>query len=1785
MNKLIETRNLALNYGQWAASSPADWMRFLDLAARMYKYPFGDQILIYAQKPDATACATLDIWNSKLNRWVNRGAKGIALIDDTVTPQKLRYVFDVSSTHAVRSSDEPYIWKLEDRHKETILNHIAEEYDLGNPGTLSVAFREIASQIVDANFDEFFDAAETEMSGSRFGTLPYDERMDIFRNTLESSICYTLARRCGLDAERIVSEAELKDITLFNRMSILTVIGNACSRLTETVLTAIGREVRKFDKENPVIPLEKSSRMQYNRFSTLERESAATHNNKIMQGGIAHGTEILPQRGLSVPESGDRERRNETGREVRTDEEVLPEGAQAGLVSEHADDGQAGHASGGHRGSSAEQDGDDHGSAAENEPRAEQRDGSDGLGSAHEQSDGAGRGDRTERTDLLLTEDELPTDEAETEMVSALSLPETPTAQQQIDEIRHRVLSHLTVETDIPSEVIDGFLRTGGGRRQSIPRIVYFSALDLPEEKRVELLRKEYQEGSKGLDVNGQRYTMTYDKDGIRFAEGHTARNNPASTLLTWEQVSERVTQLLEAGQFVQQGVLDTYNDEILNEYAQTLWYMKRDMKEEPAHVFDGLDMNGNGFEDDIAKIVTILKTPEMRDELISRLDIAAEVYEQDSSIMRFHMYKPNQIAELFHRLDLPQKTFTAEPGFIPDTAEPFITQDSMDQILLSGGPYSESRLSIYSQFCMHKDMHDRIEYLKDHFGTGGRSPALRYTDAISEEYDSKGIRLSLGSMVSPDDSILMSWQTVANRLQMLINADRYLTAQDREHMPDYEKQQLAGRIVSFYDGLPEGFTSIFKDADRSDKVKKAIDILNDPDATENLIENMMDVLAATPADDRRYEFRARTYTEIFGFAEGTFTLFPEEQPLEQMSMETLFDYIDQPAGENNTEIEEVPSVETEPKLAPGMQFEVDGRSFVIDSISDIGNNVSLTDVTFRENTGYPIMRIESYDTVLGWLRRQQEKEHENDIVMPAVPQQEPVNYRIDPYEPGHWDARDNCRKNIEAIRTLKQIEAEGRLATPEEQVVLSGYIGWGGIPQVFDPGSMSWKEEYTALKELLAPEEYEAARSTTLNAFYTDPAIAQAICEKLEQMGLKGGNLLEPSCGVGNFMGVIPGSIGDPNVYGVELDSISGRIAKQLYQKSHITIDGFERAELPESFFDCVVGNVPFGNYGVADKKYDRFHFLIHDYFIARSLDLVRPGGVVALITTSGTMDKQNDSARRYIAERADLLGAIRLPNNAFSDNANTQVVTDILFLQKRESRAVEMPEWVGTMTSNGITMNKYFFSHLEMVLGTPVLRQGRFGQEMTVQPFSDDLQERLKKAMSYIEGSFTDREITDTDLTEPDLSIPADPSVRNFSYADISGKVYYRENARMVPVNLPQNTAQRVLDMVALRNTIQTLLDAQLRDTTDEQIAALQEKLNAQYDAFVEKHGLISSSANRRAFSQDSSYCLLSSLEILDEDGNLKRKADIFSKRTIRKPEPLHSVDTASEALALSLSERARVDIPFMCELCSKDEDEIISELSGIIFKDPGTGAWLPGDEYLSGNVREKLREAKDAARYDPDYDINVRYLTKVQPKDLEASDIEVRLGATWIAPEYINQFMREVFHTPYYRIGTHIKANYAEVSGAWFIDGKTYDKYNATVETTYGTSRVNGYKLLEDALNLKDTRIYDLIDTADGQQRVLNKKETVLAQQKQEMIRAAFREWIFRDVDRREALVQKYNELFNSIRPREYDGSHIRFVGMTPEITLMPHQRNAVAHMLYGKNTLLAHCVGAGKSATRS
>ncbi|MFR8129841.1 Eco57I restriction-modification methylase domain-containing protein, partial [[Ruminococcus] lactaris] len=1134
------------------------------------------------------------------------------------------------------------------------------------------------------------------------------------------------------------------------------------------------------------------------------------------------------------------------------------------------------------------------------------------------------------------------------------------------------------------------------------------------------------------------------------------------------------------------------------------------------------------------------LEDPQWLSELNERLDALAEAYEENHSIMRFHHYNPINISKQFQKFADEVIPYQVRDGFAWKEHPMFITQDEIDAYLAGGGAYSQGRLRTYSFYLLHEDERARTGFIKEQYGIGGSSHALSGADDSHANYDGKGLFLARGAYGNPYTSILLSWNKVANRVAYLIKNDQFLQAEDYARMPEYEREQMANKVLRFYDRLPEEIDRPFTDDFFWEKPGKEMEaVLENPEQTEELLQKMDAALVALPLDfeayGTNYQQKTELLSELHQYAEGTYTIFPtpEAEPsfVESSGHQmTMFDFLDTKAV-------------TEPTVV---------------DMSDV-EEIEAEEVTAKEDIP-------------------ESQEQEKAVL-------EPHNFRIQDNDLGAGGPKAKYKANMEAIHLLQTLEKEERLATPEEQEILSRYVGWGGIPQAFEENNSSWANEYLELKNTLSPEEYSAARASTLNAFYTSPTVIQSMYEALENMGLKQGNILEPSCGVGNFMGLIPESMSKTNMYGVELDPVSGRIAKQLYQKNKIAIQGFEETSYPDSFFDCVIGNVPFGAYQVSDRRYGRNHFMIHDYFIAKSLDLVRPGGVVAVVTSSGTMDKQNPAVRQYIANRAELLGAIRLPNNAFQRNANTSVVSDILFFQKRDRASIEEPEWLNLKeTPEGYSVNAYFAEHPEMVLGDFTTESTQYGkQEVTVKPKEGiTLEEQLKEAIRNIHGTIKELELSDTELEEDVVFIPADPEVKNFSFTVVDDEVYYRENSVMNRMELPAMTAERVKGMVKIRDITNELIQCQMEEGSDEQITKLQGKLNEEYDTFTAKYGLLSSNANKRAFSQDSSYCLLTSLEFLDDKGELKRKADIFTKRTIRRAETVTSVDTASEALAVSIGERAGVDLSYMAQLSGKTEEELTEELAGVIFKNPISEKWEPSDEYLSGNVREKLQIAKQFAEDYPEYQVNVQYLEQVQPKDLDASEIEARLGATWISEDYITRFMAETFHTPRYYVGSKVKVQYAEVTGQWNVMGKNVDSYgNALVTSTYGTQRANAYRLLEDALNLRDTKIYDTVQDADGEHRELNRKETMLAQQKQELIKEEFKEWIFKDLHRREDLCKIYNERFNSIRPREYDGSHIQFVGMNPEITLMPHQKNAVAHVLYGNNTLLAHCVGAGKT----
>ena len=1753
MSKLQDIRDLAQEHAVSVSGSPRDWMDYMDTASRLYRYSFSDQLLIHAQRPDATACASLELWNEKMLRWVNRGARGIALFDETWQNTKLRYVFDISDTHMVAGGRSPYLWQMQEHQREEILTHLAEVYALEekDAATLQDALMAVAREMVNDNLEEYLDGLEYAVEGTYLEDLDEVTIRSDFRQLATDSVYYLLSRRCGLDPMELLEEEDFMHITDYNRLSVLTFLGNAASQLSESILIDIGKTVHKISLEEARKEVENSNERNYNNFTTLMRETknqdaeTKKEENIENEGGTDYGTDISSQGRLPVSES-DRRRGRSDDREIRDAAEDISERTQEQPLSEPVPDREAEQPSGTDRESSTGENGQPDGEITGEESGTGQGSRSDGMDSTHERTDGNSGREHLDGIGIQLVEDtrEDGLSKAEEEIASALSLPEYPTADEQRRQIEERAAALYAGEIPIPEQVVDEILRTGGNRKASQLRIIYnFMSEQTPEEY-TEFVKREYRKGGKGFQIDGNEYSVWFDETGMQIAVGHTVTDHILDkAFLSWEDVSGRIHQLLDQGEYAPQSVLDAARSNAVKEHAQALAYMKGDMAEGVAEiVFDEEDLPHlrSIYPEITDYLEEKLEDPQWLSELNERLDALAEAYEENHSIMRFHHYNPINISKQFQKFADEVIPYQARDGFAWKEHPMFITQDEIDAYLAGGGAYSQGRLRTYSFYLLHEDERSRTGFIKEQYGIGGSSHALSGADDSHANYDGKGLFLARGAYGNPYTSILLSWNKVANRVAYLIKNDQFLQAEDYARMPEYEREQMANKVLRFYDRLPEEIDRPFTDDFFWEKPgKEMVAVLENPEQTEELLQKMDAALAALPLDfeayGTNYQQKTELLSELHQYAEGTYTIFPtpEAEPSfaepsgHQM---TMFDFLDTKAVAEPT---------------------------VVD-MSDV-EEIEEEEVTAKEDIP-------------------ESQEQEKAVL-------EPHNFRIQDNDLGAGGPKAKYKANMEAIHLLQTLEKEERLATPEEQEILSRYVGWGGIPQAFEENNSSWAEEYLELKNTLSAEEYSAARASTLNAFYTSPTVIQSMYEALENMGLKQGNILEPSCGVGNFMGLIPESMGKANMYGVELDPVSGRIAKQLYQKNKIAVQGFEETSYPDSFFDCVIGNVPFGAYQVSDRRYDRHHFMIHDYFIAKSLDLVRPGGVVAVVTSSGTMDKQNPAVRQYIANRAELLGAIRLPNNAFQRNANTSVVSDILFFQKRDRASIEEPEWLNLKeTPEGYSVNAYFAEHPEMVLGEFITESTQYGkQEVTVKPKEGiTLEEQLKEAVQNIHGTITELELSDTELEEDVVSIPADPDVKNFSFTVVNEEVYYRENSVMNRMELPAMTAERVKGMVKIRDVTNELIQCQMEEGSDEQITKLQGKLNEEYDTFTAKYGLISSNANKRAFSQDSSYCLLTSLEFLDDKGELKRKADIFTKRTIRRAETVTSVDTASEALAVSIGERAGVDLSYMAQLSGKTEAELTEELAGVIFKNPISEKWEPSDEYLSGNVREKLQIAKQFAEDHPEYQVNVQYLEQVQPKDLDASEIEARLGATWISEDYITRFMAETFHTPRYYVGSKVKVQYAEVTGQWNVMGKNVDSYgNALVTSTYGTQRANAYRLLEDALNLRDTKIYDTVQDAEGEHRELNRKETMLAQQKQELIKEEFKEWIFKDLHRREDLCKIYNERFNSIRPREYDGSHIQFVGMNPEITLMPHQKNAVAHVLYGNNTLLAHCVGAGKT----
>ena len=1625
-NKLYAMEQLTEEVAKDVAASPQEWMRFLNTASRLYKYTFPEQLLIYAQRPEATAVASMEIWNQKMYRWIKKGSKGIALIDNTSGPKtKLRYVFDVQDTYKVRNlGKDPQLWNLPMEGEQLVADYLQEQLSLEDTeGGFAESLHQAAKESMQEWLPDALEELRLDVTGTFLEELDEQNQEVEFRELMTNSVWYVLLNRCGLDVQEYLDAEDFRHITDFNQLKVLGHLGSAVNEISRPVLMQIGRYVLN-DLENDLKTVAKEKEVAYNEFNTLIRESNTDNTEdreEKKEETDYERDQLQPERRVS--DSGYQPGRDErNNREVRNDEERVSEKSQDSQV-QHSDTAEpSGQSSDGDRQSGKTE------SRQPDERTSGERSGTgqdgrhNGLDQTHEpdQSTGRGAGNSGDYLQLSLF----------------------PTEEEQLGEIR-KAAAALTQPAAflISDDIVNDILRTGSGGNNTLFHITAKLIEGLDHEEMRKFLISEYGTGGKGFTIRGQKISIWYDSDGIRIRRGDSARRN-FDRMVTWEEAADRIRDMYEEGNYVSNSISNNAIEKEREGTSIQLALHFRDTNRNPDERLS--------YQEWQETILDCLLEPEAIQEIYERFEYLQK--DMDENPGEYHQWEIQNNPKFFSRFrDLQRDMSWRDQKQQVERPElSFITQDEIDAVLRKGGITAGGRNRIYEYFMEHHDTKEAADFLKNEYGTGGSSPGIIGAYQSDAFHDAKGLRLSKGKIGNPDVTVLLKWNKVAERVRQLVRSDDYLSP---EEMEKYEERQEAQRLAD---------------------LEEAQQALN----SENDLES------------------------------------PQEEPVHEVQEQ-----------EDTTE--------------------------------------SLEETVFNESeaeTESPIQQLEE--------------------MVPAG------NFHITDDELGQGTPKEKFRANIMAIQLLKKCEDENRNATSEEQKILSRYVGWGGLADAFDETKAAWETEYLELKTVLTPEEYAAARASTLNAHYTQPIVIESMYQVLENLGFTKGNILEPSMGVGNFFGMLPENLNQSKLYGVELDSISGRIAKLLYPDANIQIKGFEKTDYPNDFFDVAIGNVPFGAYKVNDRQYDRYNFMIHDYFLAKTIDQLRPGGVAALITTKGTMDKASPEVRKYLAERADLLGAIRLPNTAFKANAGTEVSADILFFQKRESLTKEMPEWINLDSDvNGITVNQYFVQHPEMILGEMKEVSGPYGMETTCAPMEGaDLELQLQEAVKQIKGSMVPAVDVETELDEMPESIPADPNVRNYSYTVVDDQVYYRVNSLMNQVKMPAATAERVKGMVAIRDTVRELIAMQMEEfVTDEEIQKQQEKLNQVYDTYTAKYGVIGSNANKRAFSDDSSYCLLCSLEDLNEDGTLKRKADMFTKRTIKKAVAVTSVETATEALALSLNERAKVDLPYMAQLTGKTEEKITEELVGVIFKNPLTDQWESGDEYLSGNVRDKLNTARTFAENHPEFTSNVRALEAVQPRDLEASEIEVRIGVTWIEPSDYQDFMQETLHTPWYLLQKEIQVKFSEVNGEWRITGKNADSpQNAFAYATYGTERANAYKILEDTLNLKDVRIYDKSVNENGDEiRVLNKKETMLASQKQDAMKAAFKDWIFKDQQRRERLVKVYNERFNSIRPREYDGSHLTFPGMNPEIELRPHQKNAVAHQLYGDNVLLAHVVGAGKT----
>ena len=1805
--------------------TPQAWKAFLRSACNNYKCPFDEQVLIYAQKPEATAVLEMEKWNTLFGRWVNKGATGIAVFEERNGGSGLKYYFDVADTHESRYAKPVPVWQMEQGFEtfvaESLENNFGTlaEKDSFPQAVLSAGKNLMADNIADYLAEIVNTTADVEI-------------VDRFPKFVENSISYMALSRMGVPADEYIPDSAFVGIERFDSVKKINCLGTAVSDIAETELRVVAKTVGQFFAKSPGRVYDESG----------------TEEKTAEERSVVHGSDIQNGERRADSQPDNTTAGGSLSGEIRTAAESISEGTQESGIHNAENNLPADTVLGGN-GTERQEDGrtahNENGTGTENH-RGNERKESAGMDSGNEQSETLSGGNSPSGADLQVTE--LPpflsvplieaiilddqgrkksrqeinqffrntkdTQEKIEYMKNAYSdtfvellvdnerigyrkqpdgllmwegsyLSRTsesvfswgmvteffegymekdshslsfgaetmPNQAEQLDIFSMTTITETSAETGIstetsvvyhakvPQEVIDKALYTGESETVPYAVAAKYSRNTSPLERTAFLKTVFRPYTGLGIIHEKEKYTAWFTENGLEVSQGKRLRNNALlRESLSWTEMDERIEMLLQEGTYLSQTELEKAKTFEFLDISKRLLYVcsdiDRDNEENKKYlpIINGIQRISGGYPVWEQELPKLLAEKDSAKAIYDEFKAFSQDYAQNRDILRFHYHRVGKLERDLELLTLPKREFTAQQDF-QRQCQKFISENEVEKVISGGSSISGGKFRIYSYFSYPHSLQEKADFLKNEYGTGG----VGY-QGFSENHDAKGIEIEKSYDGIAYDRRFLKWTDVAKIVESLVAFNKYMAPKQLEQIPLYEKEQIARGIYHFFKSNANSSAMPFNtEDDYYTATANIINQLSDKEKVKEILQTMRVVLDGMDTADRHYESMRKSFENLQKYSLGKFTLFNGKHRAEENIVA------------ENVITEESKSVEEKP---------------------DTENNTSEINVT--ESTA------ESEVEPVSEPIETESLSDEPHVVEETV---EKLNYHITDNELGVGTSTEKYQNNISAIRLLKELESRNRLATAEEQAVLAKYVGWGGLADCFSETNRN----YVELKSLLTEEEFSSARESTLTAFYTQPAVIKAIYRVLSQMGFETGNILEPSCGTGNFLGLLPESMENSRIYGVELDSISGRIAKQLYQKADIRIQGFENSDFSDSFFDVAIGNVPFGQFKISDKRYDKNNFLIHDYFFGKALDKVRPGGVIAFITSKGTMDKENTAVRKYIAQRAELLGAIRLPNNAFKANAGTEVTSDIIFLQKHDRIMDIEPPWVHTgKDENGISMNEYFVSNPQMILGTMENVSGQFGTETACLPFSDkSLEELLHTAVLNITGRITDYEREDLD--NEDTFLPADENVRNFSYTLVDGEIYYRENSRMFKSDAPKTAQSRIKGMIELRDCVRELIDMQVNDFSDEAISEQQKKLNILYDAFTEKYGLINSRGNNTAFSEDSSYFLLCSLEILDEEGRLKRKADFFTKRTIQSHKAVERTDSATEALAVSIGEKAKVDMAYMEQLTGKSEEEIFSDLRNVIFLNPlysdtsSEEKYLTADEYLSGNVREKLAFAKVKAQENEIFQVNVSALEQVQPKDLTASEISVRLGATWLKPDYVKQFVFETLSTPRWA-QYNIKVHFSEITGEWRIEGKNQDRGNIKATNTFGTKRINAYSIIEETLNLKDVRIFDYHEDAEGKRTaVLNKQETAIAQSKQEAIKDAFAQWIWKDHERREDICHTYNVLFNSNRPREYDGSHIVFNGMNPEITLRKHQVNAIAHILYGGNTLLAHCVGAGKT----